>query len=239
MSRKKLLSELKKTIQFHEKLNPDIWDGEKLKPEIHLALLKIARDFTDYLEIPKDSVIDIIFLGGNANYNYTDSSDIDLHLVLDPDKIKDCDDYIENYLIIAKELYNKNHDIFIKGKEVELYAELPAQSRKKHQGVYSIKQSKWLQKPLAVRPDVDDDDILRKARVIAKEIDHLTDGTNDSISSIVKLKDKLKRMRTVGLLRAGEFSPENLIYKILRDNGKIQQLFDRYNQLRDDDLSLE
>jgi hypothetical protein len=235
-----LIEDLKKTIAFHDKLNPDIWkpDG-KMKPDVWIALNRIANEFIKYLEIPKKSVLDIIFLGGNAGYNYTQYSDIDLHLVLDPDKLPDCRKYIDNYLFNAKELWNKNHDIFVKGKEVEMYAELPAQSRKKGQGVYSLKENKWLQEPEKVRPAFDEDYIQSKVTRLSREIDHLTDGVNDSIESLKRMKNKLKRMRTGALEKGGEFSPDNIVFKELRNTGKIQQIYDRIIELFDDELGLE
>ena len=43
---------------------------------------------------------------------------------------------------------------------------------------------------------------------------------------INKFKDKLKKYRTRGLEDGGEFSNENLVFKVLRRNGYIQKLFD-------------
>ena len=46
-------------------------------------------------------------------------------------------------------------------------------------------------------------------------------------------------MRKAGLAEAGEFSTENLVFKILRNKGLIDKLADYYNHLIDKGLSLE
>ena len=40
-------------IDYHETLNPIAWDGsDKLRSEVQLKLLEIARVFVKYLDIP-------------------------------------------------------------------------------------------------------------------------------------------------------------------------------------------
>ena len=46
------------------------------------------------------------------------------------------------------------------------------------------------------------------------------------INSIKKYKDKLKKYRTCGLENQGEYSDENLVFKVLRRNGYIEKLHD-------------
>ena len=46
-------------------------------------------------------------------------------------------------------------------------------------------------------------------------------------------------MRQSGLERAGEWSVENLAFKILRNLGLIDELADRIRELEDKNLSLE
>jgi hypothetical protein len=46
-------------------------------------------------------------------------------------------------------------------------------------------------------------------------------------------------MRQAGLERAGEWSVENLVFKILRNLGIIDQLTDKIRELEDQELSLE
>ena len=72
-------------IEYHETLNPKLWINNKLIPEIKNKLIEIYQTFVNKLkenEIPID-VIDVLLLGSNASYNYTNYSDIDLHIVTD------------------------------------------------------------------------------------------------------------------------------------------------------------
>jgi hypothetical protein len=45
-------------------------------------------------------------------------------------------------------------------------------------------------------------------------------------------------MRQAGLDRGGEFSTENLVYKVLRNNGYIDALYSKLNTSVDNCLSL-
>ena len=76
-------SEVDLVPQIQDDLNRDIWDeNNKLKPEISEKLLRIAKDFYEKLDLPTP-ILDITFTGSMANYNWTDLSDIDLHIVID------------------------------------------------------------------------------------------------------------------------------------------------------------
>ena len=69
------------SFQIHDQLNPTFWDGEMLRPKVRSQLKKIAMAWVDYVGIDKGGIEDILLLGGNAGYNYTKYSDLDLHVV--------------------------------------------------------------------------------------------------------------------------------------------------------------
>ena len=74
-------------------------------------------------------------------------------------------------------------------------------------------------------------------------IDDLLDTIEDmdvrSAKEMVdKYKKKLKKYRTCGLEKGGEYSTENLVFKILRRNGYIQKLHDETSKMIDDKLSM-
>jgi hypothetical protein len=66
------------TLRYHNTLNQKLFDGETLKPEVRITLINIAKAWQKSAMIPDSIVKDIIFTGGNANFNYTKYSDIDV-----------------------------------------------------------------------------------------------------------------------------------------------------------------
>ena len=71
------------TLSKKNSLNPNIWDGMKLNPKIRLKLLDIADDFWEFVDVKWVDPISIILTGSICNFNWSDASDIDLHLVVD------------------------------------------------------------------------------------------------------------------------------------------------------------
>ena len=63
-------------------------------------------------------------------------------------------------------------------------------------------------------------------------------ASND-IKRLTKTAARIKQMRQAGLERAGEWSVENLVFKILRNLGLIDQITDKIRELEDQELSLE
>ena len=124
--------------EFHDTLNPKLWVNNKLKPEVASKLIEIADAFIESMEVPRNAIKDIVITGSSASYNYTPHSDIDLHLIVDFDKVhKDCP-IVGDYLISKKSEFNNNHDIYIYGVPVEVYAEA-TDNENVHNGLYSLK----------------------------------------------------------------------------------------------------
>jgi hypothetical protein len=57
------------------------------------------------------------------------------------------------------------------------------------------------------------------------KIKEVIEGSLGDLKSLKKVIDKLKKYRQCGLDDKGEFSNENLIYKLLRTNGYIDKLY--------------
>lgn len=122
------LSEFKESLteDKNETLNKDIWDdNNELRPEVKEKLELIINKFKDALK--EDNVDldiqDVEIVGSNANYNYTDKSDIDLHIIADLSIYKDKEDLAEIIYNAYRRIFNDKFDPMIRGHEVELYVE--------------------------------------------------------------------------------------------------------------------
>lgn len=224
---------------IHDHLNEKIWtkDGE-LDLEILEKLEEIAKDFHEYLDV-KAPIKDIWFTGSLANYNWTDVSDIDLHILIDYKDIDEDEDFVRDYLASKKTIWNEKHDIRIKGFEVELYAQ-DSDEFHRASGVYSIQNEEWVRKPSLEKPEIDKDAIKDKIKSIVDKIEVVEsiDEPEKTYKKAEKLKDKLKKMRQSGLEKTGEFSSENLAFKYLRNNGYIERLFNIITNSYDKSMSI-
>ena len=99
-------------------------------------------------------------------------------------------------------------------------------------------RDRWLTKPRPVSVDVDLQSVRCKAESLMYEIDQVLQSPN-RLSSIDRIKEKIRNMRQSGLERSGEFSTENLAFKILRRNGYLEKLYDTATRDFDDSLSVK
>jgi len=232
------LSEALLSLRYHKRLNPKLWDGDVLKPEVSKKLLQIAKYWIKWAKIPVSAVTDIVLVGGNANYNYTKHSDIDLHIMYDDEKFSDCPELRDEYLKEKKQLWSLTHDVTIFGHPVEIYAQKISQKYPKDQGIYNIQEKKWILHPEQQKVDLKNPQLVQKVEDYTKKINTLIQ-TNAHESFFERLKDKFKKMRASGLERGGEFSFENLLFKELRNRGLFDKMNDHLNAKSSKLLSLK
>jgi hypothetical protein len=222
-------------VKFNDQLNPRIWGAdEKMLPKVREQLLQIADDFREFLGIDVE-VKDITVSGSNAAYTYTPYSDIDLHLVVDLPQA-DINEVYRELFDAKKYAYNDQHDITIGGYDVELYVQ---DANKPHisQGIYSIKNDDWVSVPNRRKPNVDDISVKSKFEDIGQRIESAI--ASGDYEKMTELATKIRDYRQSGLDTHGEFGPENLAFKILRNQGMIQSLYDARNAAKDAMLSLD
>lgn len=223
------------TVTYHDELCPVAWQGTDMLPEVRNKLLQIAKIFVGYLEVPNFRVLDIVLTGSMANYNWTKFSDFDIHIVTEYDDL-DADQIAEAFYQAKKKIWNDSHDITIRGHEAELYVE-DVNEPPVAQGMFSLKDNKWLSKPTFSKPNVNTGAVFHKVKGLTTEIKHAL-KTADDAEDIKRLTDKIRKMRRAGLDKAGEFSVENLAFKVLRNLGYIEKLSNAYIELQDKELSL-
>lgn len=233
-----------KSFSLQDTLNPKIWDNpddvetSKMKSKVKSALMKIAEKFIDYLG--EDIFVDDIILTGSlSNYNWSEYSDFDLHIIIDFKQFGKKDKVHKELFDARKFIFNESHDIKIYGYDVELYAQ---DSEEEHtsSGVYSIINDEWLHKPKKESPDIDKKILVKKIDCWIEKIEKTISNSKDRDGKKLEtLKSKLKEYRKSGLDKEGELSYENLVFKFLRRSGHIEKLFDALNKNTDKELSIE
>ena len=226
---------LSDAVKFHTELNPALWDGKNMRPEVREALLQIADDFKTFMGIDDLAIEDITVSGSNAAFSYTPHSDIDLHLLVDFSKLNP-DDVYQELFNAKKYQYNDQHDIKIRGYDVELYVQ-DSNKPVRSLGEYSIINNDWNRIPVQRRGNLDEKSTKAKYEKL-KDLIELALSTDD-LDRVTYITDTLKKYRQAGLDKHGEFGPENLAYKMLRTQGLIQKIFDHKAKLEDSRLSLD
>lgn len=226
---------LSDAVGMHDKLNPKLWHGDKLDLKVRVQLLKIARDFIDYLGIDEIHLKDIRILGSNVAYSYTPHSDLDLHIFVDIDKLNP-DKVYQELFASKKMLYNDDRKITIHGIPVECYVQdinTPAVSL----GEFSVLKNKWIRHPVKRRITINH----TEARLKYEKMDHLVKLALKSprYRVVSRVLEKLVQYRKAGLQRSGEYSPENVAYKMIRQTGVIDKLYKRRDRLIGKSLSIE
>ena len=225
--------------ETQQQLNPKIWTSDQQLPEkLRTGFLKIAYAFHDFLETDAP-VIDVLLIGSNANYNWTEHSDIDLHVVINYARIGDNAYLVNQYLQAKKSIWSSKYPLNYKGIDIELYAQDSNESLHGSVGVYSVLHSKWLHKPNADIISVDDDLIHQKAEPYEYEINKISKSDDDAEIKIKRLLVKLRNLRQAGLDAAGEYSLENLAFKYLRGKGLIDRLKDMLHQIKTNQLIID
>ena len=225
---------------FKDTLNPDLFEGMNLVPDVRQALLEIANEFIKDVEADefKIPVLDIELVGSNASYNYSDLSDIDVHIVAAIEKIKESNDFfVKSYFEAKRKIFFQQHDIRVKGRPVELYIE-DSRTPGVYNGVYSILNNEWVQIPSKEKVQINTTSVQKKFDSYHVEISELINKPG-FIKDALKVYKHLFDMRKSGLKDGGEFSSENIVFKKLRDCGLIDRLRDYMYKERDKELSLE
>jgi predicted nucleotidyltransferase len=212
-----------KNVQFHDELNPKIWDNFNMNKKVQYHLLRVAKKFIESLDIDNLPLRDVQLTGSLASYNYTPYSDFDLHVVVDRSQLS-CDPQVAEELFQAKKaVWNKTYPVKIYGHDVELYVEDSANPPVSN-GTYSVIDGEWIIQPKKQRPKINNSAILAKTQDLVTRIeDAISSKDHDAAQDI---KEKIGRMRRSSIADEGLYGVENLAFKVLRNQGYLNRLSD-------------
>lgn len=220
-------------------LNPKIFDQDgQMFPEVREKLIEIVDEFMASMEDTEIgwNPLDVVVVGSNAGYNYTDRSDLDLHIVVDLREISEtCPELLSQLFNAERRLFNQDYDLTIKGINVEIYVE-DINAGTRTNGIYSVLSDDWIVKPIEVETpklDLSDPDYQETFSLVT---DTLHNGTSDEVEMVI---NSLYLTRKYSLAQDGESGKGNLIFKEIRNSGLLDKLKERKLELRSKELSLE
>jgi len=202
-------------------------------------LMAIASDFWNSLKLEVKAV-DVQLTGSLANYNWTNASDLDVHIIVDFAEVNQDIELVRKALDGQRFVWNLRHPVVIKGHDVECYIQ-HTEAQHKASGLYSLLRDKWIIVPFYSPPNVDERDVKEKTRVIVKEVNEIENRSKSTtgkdarelLDYLERFKAKIMADRKFGLYdtSAGEYSVENLVFKELRKNGTIEKIIDLASNL--------
>ena len=219
---------------MQKELNPKLWEDKKLKRDVREAIIDIVSEFMDNLIIPVE-ILDVRVVGSNASYNYTEHSDLDVHIISNLELVGSPTEIVQALYNSERSNFNRTHNIKIKGIDVELYVE-DVNSSVTSNGIYSVIDDIWIKEPQMVKE--------RSVKIDKKELHDLVnsvksvlaDGDSNDIKDCINM---LYLMRKDSIAIDGEYGVGNLLFKEIRNRGLLNALKDKYNEMISDELTLE
>jgi hypothetical protein len=248
---------LTEKVEKHETLNPKLWEGNSLKPEVKEKILEIVNTFVNGLKEDgiKLNIKDIVLIGSNASYNYSDTSDLDIHIIADTTDLE-CPEELYPLLYSSyRSIFNKKYDIEFYGTGVELFVDTE-DTKTISNGIYSLNTG-WIKEPVKEDiPELDEErfnaeftkwedryfDLIKGERIDinSKPIQDISESIeSDKIQEIDDFVEDLYDLRKISLQKEGEYSIGNLVFKEMRSLGYLDNLKQLKNKIKSRELSLK
>lgn len=231
---------MNESFELHDTLNPVLWENDSLRPDVEEILVKIVDEYISNSDILKETdIIDAELVGSNASFNYTDKSDLDLHLIVNMEDIS-CDPAMVQIACNAeRSIFNKNYDLSVKGIDVELYVE-DVKSSTASNGVYSLFKNEWIKYP----EKIESTDYSTDNNFLSQLSDNVEriKATLSSSGRSIEIQDEINNlynMRRESIMTDGEFGFGNQMFKEIRNLGLLDDLKNKKYELTSKELSLE
>lgn len=227
---------INENFEYHERLNPKIWTHDnKLIPEVRNRIVEIVNEFISNSDIGFN-LVDIHIVGSQASYNYTDYSDLDVHLIVNFDLMDASREVCQLLFNSLKSKFNADYDITIKGIDVELYVE-DVKSTVLSNGIYSVSSDDWVKFPLKLNK-------FPNVLINEEQYRFWVDTSDKAIRSkdsriINNVINDIYLLRKISLDTEGELGPGNFLFKKIRNSGLLDELKTAYKKSRSQELTLE
>lgn len=221
-------------LQVHDSLNPKLWQGTVLREEVKNKIIEIVSNFENYINVPI-SIVDIQLVGSNASFNYTDTSDLDVHIIANFETVPASEEVLQALYDAKKASFNKEYDIKLRGIPIELYIQ-DVKSNIVSNGIYSVCEDKWIKEPKPIKSLKNHDVSEQFDKWKAKISEALASESYEEIAETINI---LYLIRHNSIACDGEYGKGNQLFKELRGAGLLGELKDALTSAASKQLSLE
>ena len=230
------MKKLQEGFEIHDTLNPKLFDvaSKKLLPEVREKIIQIVANFEEYINVPIH-ILDIQLVGSNVSFNYTDKSDLDVHIIASFEDLEADEDILQALYDVKKASFNKDTDIKIRGIDVEMYVQ-DVKSATISNGIYSVCENDWIKEPKPIKSITKhntDKDVEKWGAKIKQVVES---GDYDAIQDCI---NNLYLIRHNSIATDGEYGKGNQLFKDIRNKGWLQALKDASLKSLSRKLSLE
>lgn len=226
-------------------LNSKFFDGMKLKPRIRKSMLNLFNFMISKLPFEnkiQEYILEKNFVGSMTSFQWSDESDIDLHLVVDDEQLAEDHnlDSIETLQILRNSIKKLNDKFYMLGYQIEFYIQgknEPFYS----DGVYNIEYNTWIKSPTIQKYDKEKvkeakelaksykkyiskkiTSILKKYKKNKKNIENL----KNDLDYIKNERERIREERNKAIYIEGSNSIINMKFSFLRRLGILKKLKD-------------
>ncbi len=223
-------------LSFKETLHPRFFTAKgHLRPVVRERLLRIAEAYRESLYLPATAKVkDIVFTGSLTTLNYTPSSDVDIHLLVDYSKVAEDQELVADLFGTKRDWWAFSHELSVYGFPVEIFVQDSRDIKTNPSSFYSLIKDAWVKEAPDPPQDLPKEDILALAETWATRAQKALAMplTPRCEKAIADLQREIKQARQKGISsKAGLYSSQNLAYKVLRNTGILDKLWKKREQL--------
>ena len=211
---------------FPTELDPRLWDGDRMRPEVRARALAIVTDMFADLKMKDLAISNVEVQGSTVSYEYDDSADLSIRVFLDTSHykgdIRQLNALLKTYTDYLEAVYEGR--LLLHGVPVEpqFYA-IRTATLEPQAGVghYSLTEDRWMERPSVQKDHFDRQQMTLDAGHFITEYntlvsDYFADKKAFDCSRWGAFTREMRSYRGAGIDRDGTRSTSNLTYRMLR-----------------------
>ena len=216
--------------RFSKRLPTQFFDGIMLKETVREKSIAFANARFMELGLPGLQIVDMLYVGSLASYEFDDLSDVDIHIIIDPASFPGEKVMLRRYLSKINDLNEFLYGrVTFYGRKADFsfYADKVENRIEPGVGIYSLFAEYWPSAPLPAPMQFSRERIMVELKDFIGRYNGLAaayakDKRSFHCDAFSNLREEVRLYRRKGIAKDGIRSTENIVYRSLRRvNGNL------------------